>query len=205
MAEKVFPTKGNLIAAKRSLALSLMGYELLDKKRSVLIMEMMRLMDHARTIQSKVDDAFQNAYKVLQQSDMAAATFMNIAAVVPVDDGVHLRSRSVMGVELPIVHVDDKPPRLSYGFLATNAKLDEAYIAFMDLKKQIVELADVENNVYRLAAAIKTTKIRANSLQNIVIPQLTETVKLISESLEEKEREEFSRLKVIKSRKSGLS
>jgi len=201
MAEKVFPTKGNLIATKRSLALSLMGYELLDKKRSVLIMEMMRLIDRAREIQASVDEAFRKAYDALQQSDMATATFVNLAAVIPVDDSIDLRSRSVMGVELPIVRAQEKPPRLAYGFLETNAKLDEAYIEFRNLKKRIIELAEVENNVYRLATAIKKTKIRANSLQNIIIPQLTETVKYISESLEEKEREEFSRLKVIKNRK----
>ena len=201
MADKVFPTKSSLIATKRSLALSLMGYELLDKKRSVLVMEMMRLIDRARDIQSRIDGAYAKAYESLRQANMATATFANIAAVVPVDNGIQVRSRSVMGVELPIIHAEAKPPRLVFGFLSTNSKLDEAYIEFGNLKKMIIELAEVENSVYRLATAIKKTKIRANSLQNIIIPQLTQTVKTISESLEEKEREEFSRLKVIKRRK----
>ena len=183
------------------MALSQMGYELLDKKRSVLVMEMMRLIDRARDIQDRIDGAYARAYESLRQADMATATFVNIAAVVPVDDGIQVRSRSVMGVELPIVHADSRPPRLVYGFLSTNSKLDESYIEFGNLKKMIIELAEVENSVYRLATAIKKTKIRANSLQNIIIPQLTQTVKFISESLEEKEREEFSRLKVIKKRK----
>ena len=47
----------------------------------------------------------------------------------------------------------------------------------------------------------KKSQKRANALKNIVIPELEETIKFISESLEEKEREEFSRLKVIKANK----
>ena len=59
-------------------------------------------------------------------------------------------------------------------------------------------LSELENSVYRLANAIKKTQRRANALKNIIIPRFESTVKFISDSLEEKEREEFSRMKVIK-------
>ena len=62
-------------------------------------------------------------------------------------------------------------------------------------------LAEVENSVYRLANAIRKAQKRANALKNIVIPDFEKTVKFISDSLEEKEREEFSRQKVIKANK----
>lgn len=64
-------------------------------------------------------------------------------------------------------------------------------------------LAEVENSVYRLADAIKKTQKRANALKNVMIPKFEATVKFITEALEEKEREEFSRLKVIKSQKAA--
>ena len=54
---------------------------------------------------------------------------------------------------------------------------------------------------YRLATAIKKAQRRANALQNILIPRYENMVKYIVDSLEEKEREEFSRLKVIKAYK----
>ena len=201
MAEKIFPTKGNLIAVKRSLALSQLGFDLLDRKRNVLVMEMMRLIDRTKAIQSDIGLAFEKAFQTMQMADMVTATFADIATAIPIEDDVEIHSRSVMGIELPIVHSTLKQPRLAYGFLLTNAKLDESYIAFWNLKKLLIELAEVESSVYRLATAIKKTKVRANSLQNIVIPQLMETLKFISESLEEKEREEYARLKVIKGRK----
>ena len=68
-----------------------------------------------------------------------------------------------------------------------------------------VELAEVENSVYRLANAIRKTQKRANALKNIIIPRFDETVKFITEALEEKDREEFSRLKVIKRQKEQAS
>ena len=76
--------------------------------------------------------------------------------------------------------------------------MDIAYIKFEKAKQISIVLAEIENSVYRLANAIKTTQRRANALKNINIPQFEETVKFISDALEEKEREEFSRMKVIK-------
>ena len=69
------------------------------------------------------------------------------------------------------------------------------------LKILTVELAEIENSVYRLADSIKKTQKRANALKNIMIPRFEETVKFISDALDEKDREEFSRLKVIKKKK----
>lgn len=80
--------------------------------------------------------------------------------------------------------------------------LDEAYLRFAEVKQLTAELAEVENSVYRLADAIKKTQKRANALKNIMIPRFEETVKFITNALEEKEREDFSRLKVIKKQKT---
>ena len=60
------------------------------------------------------------------------------------------------------------------------------------------QLAEIENSVCRLADAVEKTQKRSNALNNIMIPRLEETVKFITQALDEKEREEFSRLKVIK-------
>ena len=110
-----------------------------------------------------------------------------------------------MGVELPVVTLDDTQPDMYYGLNATNSSLDEAYLSFLEVKKMTAQLAEIENNVYRLADAIKKTQKRANALNNIMIPQFTATIKYITEALEEKEREDFSRLKVIKNQKEQQS
>ena len=65
-----FPTKGNLILAKNSLALASQGYELMDKKRNILLRELMGLIDQAKDIQAEIDTTFTEAYKALQKANI---------------------------------------------------------------------------------------------------------------------------------------
>ena len=199
MAEQqVFPTKGNLIAMKRSLSLALLGYDLLDRKRNILIRELMSLVDKAADLRGTIEDTYKEAYSALQLANISLGVITPYAECVPIENGLTLTSRSVMGVELPKVEIEPGKLDINYGFLNTTAQLDMAYIAFDKVKKTTVLLAEVENSIYRLSVAIRKTQRRANALQNIIIPRDQATVKYISDSLEEKEREEFSRLKVIK-------
>lgn len=203
MADQVFPTKGNLINAKKSLDLAKVGFELLDRKRNIIVREMMQLIDRAAVIQSQIDSCYAEAYQALQRANVAHGVCDDIAASVPVENGLELTVRSVMGVEIPMVKLDAEPVSLRYGFMSTSSLVDEAYIKFDRVKKLTAELAEVENSVYRLATAVNKTQKRANALKNIIIPRLTSTVKFITDSLEEKEREDFSRLKVIKAQKNA--
>ncbi len=147
MDPNTFPTKGNLILAKNSLALSRQGYELMDKKRNILIREMMNLVDQAEYDKS---------------------------GNVP-----------------------------TYAYYSTKMSLDEAKAAFERVKELSIKLSMIENSAIRLASNIKKTQKRANALKNITIPKFEALTKDISNALEEKEREEFTRLKVIKRMKQG--
>lgn len=201
MAEQIYPTKGNLIAAKKSLALSQLGYELLDRKRNILIRELMQLINTAKSLRGSVEEAYKEAYKALQHANITMGFIGNIANSVPVETGLEVTYRSVMGVELPKVSYKKTEPELNYGFYQTNYQVDYAYICFNKVKELTVVLAEVENSIYRLTTAIKKTQSRANALKNIMIPKFQGVVKFITDSLEEKDREDFSRLKVIKLQK----
>lgn len=199
----IFATKGNLMNAQRSLALARTGFDLMDKKRNILIREMMLLVDKANKIQSQIDTVFSTAYQSLENANVDAGIIDHIAEAVPIDTGVHILRRSVMGVEVPLVKSGDTTPiGIPYGLTDTSAAFDSAYTNFLKVKELCLQLAEIENSVYRLAVAIKKTQRRANALKNIVIPRQESTIKYISESLEEKEREEFSRLKIIKKQKN---
>ncbi len=201
MNDQVFPTKGNLINTKKSLALAKLGYELLDRKRNILIREMMTLIEKAKSIRGSIEGTYIQAYSALQKANITLGVISNVAESVPVENGIHISYRSVMGVEIPEIKMDEQPLRINYGFSRTNSQLDIAFMCFDKVKKLTVVLAEVENSIYRLAVGIKKTQSRANALKNIIIPRYDDIVKFITDSLEEKEREEFSRLKVIKSQK----
>ena len=187
MDPNTFPTKGNLILAKNSLALSRQGYELMDKKRNILIREMMELIDQAKDIQSQIDETFRTAYAALQRANMeiGIAFVQQISYTVPVEDSIRIKTRSVMGTEIPLVEYDKKSSNTpTYAYYSTKLSLDEAKAA--------------ENAAIRLATNIKKTQKRANALKNITIPRYETLTRDITNALEEKEREEFTRLKVIK-------
>ncbi|MGN1088803.1 MAG: V-type ATP synthase subunit D [Huintestinicola sp.] len=198
MAEQIFPTKGNLLNVKKSLALAKLGYELLDRKRNVLIRELMMMVDAAKALRGSITDTYKDAYAALQRANITMGLISRIAEGMPVENSVSVSYRSVMGCELPKVTLDMSPSRMPYGFENTDGNVDVAYISFSRVKQMTAMLAEVDNGVFRLASAIKKTQTRANALKNIVIPRYESTVKFIENSLEEKEREEFSRQKVIK-------
>ena len=199
MAARVSPTKGNLMKIKKSLELAKVGYDLLDRKRNILIRETMGLIDSAADIRSRIAESYRVAYQALEEANMSMGIVDEFAAFVPVENGLTISSRSVMGVEIPTVSLDPVPTDNYFGFRRTTAKLDEAYRRFNEVKQLTAELAQTENSVYRIATGIKKAQKRANALKNIIIPRFEEQVKTITSALDEKDREEFSRLKVIKS------
>ena len=200
MDPREFPTKGNLMLAKNSLALAHQGYDLMDKKRNILLRELMTLIDEAKDIQEQIDYTFTRAYACLQHAniDMGISKVQGLAYTVPIEDSIRIQTRSIMGTEIPHIRYDAKQNDLTYSFSDTRESIDIAREAFREVKDLTIKLAEVENSAYRLAANIKKTQKRANALKNITIPMYTTLVYNINNALEEKEREEFTRLKVIK-------
>ena len=200
MDPNTFPTKGNLMLAKNSLGLARMGYELMDKKRNILVREIMDLIEKAKEIQARIDTTFREAYAALQKANTENGIdyVQTISCTVPVEESIRIKTRSIMGVEIPLVEADPSGTAPTYAFYTTRESMDEARIAFTKVKELTLQLSMVENSAYRLAVAIKKTQKRANALKNITIPHYVQLSKDISEALEEKEREEFTRLKVIK-------
>ena len=201
MALKVVPTKGNLIAMKKSLQLANLGYNLMDQKRNVLIKEMMTLLDDVKIIRDQITSSYQEAYDALQEANISMGLISWIVNSTPEDYGISIAYRSVMGVEIPKISYNQQPLKMTYDIERSNSKVDYAYNCFYRVKQLTVLLAEVENSVYRLANTIRKTQKRANALKNISIPRFESTIKVISEALEEKEREEFTRQKVIKEMK----
>ena len=205
MNPNTFPTKGNLRLAKNSLALASQGYELMDKKRNILIRELMALIDQAKDIQSEIDVTFQTAYRALQKAniELGISYVQEAGESIPVEDSIEIKARSIMGTEIPLVRFHKKQEEVpTYAFYSTKESLDQARAAFDRVKELTIRLSMVENSAYRLASSIKKTQKRANALKNITIPSYSGLVRDITNSLEEKDREEFTRLKVIKRRRN---
>ncbi len=203
MTVAISPTKGNLLNTKKSLELARLGYDLMDRKRNVLIREMMALMDDVRLLRDKITSTYSEAYYALQEANISLGVISRIASTTPVEDSITIVYRSIMGVEIPRISYEEKQIKPEYSFEESNSRLDNAYILFSEAKNMTIKLAEIDNSVYRLAKAVQKTQKRANALKNIVIPNFEDQISFISNALEEKEREEFTRMKVIKKNKQA--
>ena len=193
-------TKGNLLSAENTLKLSQSGYELLDKKRNILIKECTKLSEKALSIQGEINSTFLAAYSALRTAYLETGIELieKTSVCINEENSLSVKSRSIMGVEIPSVFMEETDAFPVYGFQNSSSSLDEAILNFTELKKLTKQLAEIENSVFVLSENIKKTQKRTNALKNIIIPKYEEEIKIISAALEEKEREEYSRLKVIK-------
>ena len=136
MDPREFPTKGNLIAAKNSLTLAKQGYDLMDKKRNILIRELMDLIDEAKDIQEEIDTTFTRAYACLQRANIqhGISKVEELAYTVPIEDSIQIQTRSIMGTEIPHVKYDAHENQLTYAmdgtfYIAVQKILSNARVA----------------------------------------------------------------------------
>ena len=195
------PTKSNLMKAQAGLKMAEQGYDLLDRKRKLLERELTSLEKKKEGLAGDLRQTFIEAYEALKEANisMGIDRVEQFAENVNVEDGVEIKFYSVMGVEVPVVRLNEPERRYPpTGMYKTNLSLDEATMKFDRAKALAVQLAELTGGIDRLAVNAMKTGKRANALKNIMIPRYKALIAEISSSLEEKEREEFSRLKVIK-------
>ncbi len=198
MSVNKLPTKGNLLTLKKTSNLAKIGQSLMDRKKNILIRELMLLLPRVTNVRNSISKTFSQAYSALQEANITLGVVKEISQSIPVDTQLNISYKNVMGVDIPVIHHTPEKYQLSYGLRATNTKFDYAYNMFQKARDLMVELAEIDNALYGLANAIRKTQKRANALENVVIPDLEATIKTINEILEEHDREEFIRLKLIK-------
>jgi len=199
---EVAPTRTNLLKLKRDLEFALEGYELLEQKREILIVELKGLTARAVEAQRKVDEELAKAYEALKQAQLTVGqTGISFASkAVNVETNIRLRERRIMGVGIPRVTVDIEDIKPYYGPRATCVWTDEAVNRFKNALAAIARLAESRISLVRLAREIQKTIRRVNALEKIFIPDYRETIDYIQYSLEEADREAFFILKLIKGR-----
>jgi V/A-type H+-transporting ATPase subunit D len=202
VAKRIAPTKGNLILVKEELILAQEAYELLDRKREVLINELMRYMHELREVQDRFHEKF---VKALVQFRMALARMgqadMNRALDFPmVENEFNILHRSVMGVHVLELSIAKPATQPMPGPAQSTPELEEAGALMREALEVLGDYVTKIGSVWRLANEVKKTQRRVNALEYIFIPNYRQTRDYIQAVLEENEREEFFRQKRVKSK-----
>ena len=200
----VAPTKSNLISLKRQLAVAEEGYDLLEQKRQILVSELMRRLARVRDDQSAAADVLRRAFDALNEAqlDTGSEALERASLAVTMEHEVELAGQHLMGIKIPRVMVRTEPVSVQFGVGGTSANADIAMRRFVEVLPLLAELAELENAVMRLALELRKTQRRCNALSKIFMPNYRETIGYITGALEERERESFVILKMIRDRLS---
>ena len=199
------PTKSNLFAVRGQLSIAREGFELLEQKREILIMELMRMVEEVKLLERDLDKRVESAYKALKTTivGLGRETAREVSAGITFDYVVKEKQSRLMGIPLPTIDVQTPPMALKYSFMNTNATCDRTMVEFFELLKLVARMAEIRTTVWRLAKEVRKTQRRVNALEKIVIPDVLETKKFIEDVLEEREREVFFVQKILKARLLG--
>ena len=173
------PTRMELLSLKNRTKLAVKGHGLLKEKRDALIKEFFDILDRVKGIRENAELSLKEANEALVEAQIAMGDLAVKKAALSVKESidVEITSRSVMGVAVPVTNVKMEERSIidrGYGFSDTTIQLDEAAKKFEESLKYLIELGEVEKTI-----------------QN--------TEKYIDMRLQEMERENFVRLKMIRS------
>ena len=196
------PTKTNLIKEKRSLILALQGYDLLEKKREILVIELLKRMDELGLLEKEIQALTDKAYAHLRKMLLAVGRERALALSSKPVRSISLKTMNVnvSGMNLPTIAAEAGPPVLNYSFINSFAVCDETVIEFSELLQKLAAAAGLRSIVWRLAREVKKTQRRVNALDKMVIPRSGEIVKFIESTLEERDRESLFAVKLLKQR-----
>lgn len=199
--QNVAATKIELLKYKHSSKVATMVQKILDDKRKVLLKNIEEMIEEASKARGGIWDPLDDIYKSVNEAYLAlgTSTVDSVAESTPPVMAVDVDVRRIVDVKIPTLHVTEKDTKsMPYGFADTNSSIDRAAKQIKVLLPQICKAAEYENSIFSLAKALEKTQKLLNALENVIIPQYKQRIKFILASLEEREREEFAKLKKVK-------
>lgn len=199
-ALKVAPTKTNLLKAREGLKLATEGHDLLDEKREVLLMELMAIVHDLKRVREEGEQKLEQAYSALGSTlvSLGQENVERIASTMKQEVSLNILERSVMGVAIPTIRLNSEEGTEEILLSETNSAYDLARKRFAELVPTLIRWAEIEISAFRLAIELKKMQRRVKALENMFIPEYESTIATIEKILEEIEREEFFRKKIMK-------
>jgi V/A-type H+-transporting ATPase subunit D len=192
-----------LLAKKAQIALAEQGQELLQQKRTALMREFLRVADRVMAGSDALQQAATDARRALARAEAVAGTeaVRSAAMATRGELALEVQAANVMGVSVPVIEqkrVARSALGRGYSLSGTSVTIDEAAAAFEAEVDSVIQLAESELRLTRLAAEIQRTSRRVNALEHVLIPRLIAERDYIQMALDERERADHFRLKRVK-------
>jgi len=196
------PTKSSFLEISRSLEFAQEGHDLLDQKREILLIELMGQVEGARRVEREVAEKMQSAFEALDLAlARAGALAMGGEALASrARQEALIGERKLMGISLAEVTQEHTRPGPQFSLGQGGAGADDVVARFFDALESIARLAEVENDVLRLARELRKTQRRVNALDKVFIPDYADTIKYIQDTLDERERDHLVIMRMVKRR-----
>ena len=198
--QNVTATKIELIKYKRSSQVATMVQKILDDKRKVLLKNIEEMITEATKARGGIWEPLQDVYKSVNEAYLALGTktVESVAESAPAVMEVDVNLKRVVDVKIPTLNVTEKETKtMPYGLADTNSSIDRAAKQIKEMLPKICKAAEYENSIFSLAKALEKTQKLLNALENVIIPQYQQRSKFILATLEERERDEFVKLKKV--------
>jgi len=196
------PTKSSLRRLKEELSFGYEGYDLLNQKREILAMEIVRKIGLIKTIEADFQAALQELYAAYRIAavDIGSDTIATQSTLEPRSYYLHMDVTKLMGLKLLNLRIDLKSPRAPVTLTQTSAPYDEAREKSRRALSLLAQYATMTKSIILLSRELKKVQRRVNALEKIFIPQHEEARKYITDRIEEMEREEVFVKKLIRQR-----
>jgi len=200
---KVNATRMELLNTRAKIRLAQKGHDLLKEKMDALVIELYAIKDEVHQAQKKIEEELAIAYQSLAKGEMIIGPdkIRDLAQYAPAVLEIRTETVSIMGVKSPrfiVKEVEKEGEGIFYGLTSSSAQLDRAIMYFRKTLRTLMIIAEKMTLLEKLASEINKTKRRVNALNYILLPRLRQTATFIASTLEEQERETFSRLKRVK-------
>ncbi|QPG50851.1 V-type ATP synthase subunit D [Saccharolobus solfataricus] len=201
MSQKVLPTKINLIQFRRQLRLITVIKRLLENKREVLLLYLRTYASQYEKIYNEVNEEMKKVYESYLQAVVSEgiSNIEEMALSQKPSLEVNSAIKVIFGVKVPTIRLDKSTiPAKPFSDVETSPYLSESYEEMTEALNKIIELVELESTIRSLVSELRKTQRLINSIDNYILPFYRGSIKFIKQILEDRQREEFSRLKIIR-------
>lgn len=202
VAYNVRPTRMEYLKTIRRIAVARKGLKLLKLKRQALILEFFSLSKTIANLRTGLRKKLSAGYESIHRAELFAGPLRveYESMRIPRIKRLVVKSKNVMGVKIPQIEQQETSSLGDEYLLELPASINQAIKSFRDIHKMVLDVAEKETALRKLLLEIERIKRRSNAIENVLIPRLENNAKYIKFVFDEMERDNFVKLKSVKSK-----